>query len=342
MASPGSDDAAASCGDAAGECSHDHRDHSHGHSAKHKKHHTHAYGGNSGSGSGAGASGHSQDGPAALSLPSATAEEDAKYTDQLAALQAWREDVSPSLSERGKAFIAPEATLRRYLRARNGDVDAARENLVETLAWRESNLVPPYHCPACDAAPAAHCFLPLGWDAKSRPIIFGNPARAAESATGPTIHHVVTGLEVALSHPRSAETWVWCVEFKGFGLSHALNARLGITTASVFSRHFCERVGLILLINAPSVFQLLLSALRPFADPRTLDKVRFLTGDAAAVAAQLRDEYGFGEEATEYVRAALDLPGTPGNVPPRLPADGLLMGLPHDLKKAAAAAGPED
>jgi hypothetical protein len=261
-----------------------------------------------------------------------------EHAAQLDEMREWREGVLPTLSERGRHFLAQDATLRRYLRARNGSVPAARDNLLASIQWREQHLAPPLHCAECHATPHAHCFFPIGWTREGRPILYGNPPRAACSDVPPTVRHVTHTLEHCWTHPRSAEQWVWLTDFRGFGFTHAMQARLGIEFATVFSQQFPERLGAIVLLNPPTVFSLLLSAIKPFADARTMAKVVVVNGDAPAVVARLQAEFGFEPHTCEWVSAVLAMDPVPGNLPP-LPAEGHEMALPPPPGQHAADGG---
>lgn len=86
-------------------------------------------------------------------------------------------------------------------------------------------------------------------------------------------------LEKAFEHPRTkAGTWTWLVDFNGFGFRHAMNVRMGIQFAHTFENHFPERLGKVVLVNPPSIFDLALSGIKHFADQRTVDKIFSVSG----------------------------------------------------------------
>lgn len=130
----------------------------------------------------------------------------------------------------------------------------------------------------------------------------------------------------AHQRPCSGEQWVWVVDFRGFGFTHAMQARLGISFAKVFADHFPERLKALCMINPPTVFQLLLSAIKPFADERTMSKVQVLSGTDAEVCKQL-GERGMSSESVEWMRKVLAMDPVPGSLPP-LPASTKKMQLP--------------
>jgi hypothetical protein len=232
----------------------------------------------------------------------------------VAALAAWR-DGNAELTPSERAWCS-EPTLRRYCIARNASAEAALKMLQDTLAWRKSALEPPLCCPRCDLDTTAHCFIPLGIDG-TNVFVYGSPPRASQTNVEDTVRHVVQSLEHCFD-AHGCEQWTWLVDFKDFGLTHAMQARLGITFASVFAAHFPERLRSIVLINSPTVFSMLLAALRPFADPRTLAKVVTVTGEPAVAAAAL-EAHGVPPRIRAWMRAALAAPSGPGRLPP-LPA----------------------
>ncbi|KAI9019905.1 CRAL-TRIO domain-containing protein [Hyaloraphidium curvatum] len=206
--------------------------------------------------------------------------------------------------------------------------------LVPLVAWRDERVLPLValpganaflsdatlrRCPDCDAEEKAHCFLPVGWDSSGRVVVYGSPPRATRSSVPETVDHVVRCLELCFSHPfTTSGQWTWLVDFAGFGLRHAMQARLGITFASTFEAHFPERLGRLVLVNPPGVFDLLLAAIRPFADQRTLDKVVSVHGaptDAAFVA-RVCEAGGFDDEGLRgWVGEVLKTPSGPVGLP---------------------------
>ena len=222
-----------------------------------------------------------------------------------------------------------EACLQRYLVARNADVDAAERALLATLAWREDNVPRVLRCAPCEADATTHCIVPLGWDAAQRPVVWGCPARG-RSLDGPTtVAHVTYALEHVFAHERSAEQWVWCVDFNGFGLRDVLNVQIGLGFASVLPTHYPERLGKIIMINRPFIFDMLLGVLRPILDARTLSKLCSVKGTHAEVAPQLR-EHGFDEDTVTFIVEAMARKAEPtlGSTP-ALPAGAAELQLPR-------------
>ena len=191
-------------------------------------------------------------------------------------LEKWFAESAPTMSELGRKFCTKQ-TFRRYATARNGDFQAAKQNLLETLAWRDTNVPEVLHCPVCDADPFMHCFFPIGLDEHQRLVIYSCASRAKTNDRDITVRHMVHSLEHAWRftdelglHPQ----WVWIIDFNGFGMKNALEFTTSRATLSTFSKHMPERLGATLLINPPAVFGTLLRAVKQFADARTMSKVR--------------------------------------------------------------------
>lgn len=239
--------------------------------------------------------------------------------DHFEVLSSWRDAASLTPIERA---WCTDATLRRYCSARPHSASAALAMLQATLLWRRSAIENPLHCPLCDQDKSSHCFVPIG-KVDASVLIYSCPARAAHSDVEGTVRHVVHSLEHAFECHGCA-TWTWIVDFKGFGLTHALQARLSIAFARVFADHFPERLQHLILINAPTVFGILLSAAQPFADARTLSKIVRINGTPAEVAATFAAR-GIPPELCAWMSHTLSLNAKPGVLPPLPLGAGALM-----------------
>ncbi|KAJ3081335.1 hypothetical protein HK102_002422 [Quaeritorhiza haematococci] len=229
-------------------------------------------------------------------------------------MRSWRDGTALQSDPQAKDFCT-DATLLRYLVARNFHFDHAFQMLQKTLEWRKTAVHENFTCERCDKVSSSHCFIPIGWDASGRVVVYGCPARATDTEVQPIVAHVVHCLEHCWKHPKSAGQWTWLVDFNGFGLSEAMQARLGISFATTFADHFPERLGRLILVNPPRVFSMLLSALKPFADHRTMEKIITVTGSAQAVREKL-GEFEIGPEMAKWTETALGMRATANNIPP--------------------------
>ena len=243
---------------------------------------------------------------------SGAASSPASPEEQLAALVA---QAAPAVQSYACAL-----TQARYLTAHCGRPAEALAGLEATVAWRASAIQPGFACALCREKPGAHCFISLGQDDEGDALIYGAPARASEGGEVPgTVAHCVNSLEKQWGAGGAApQRWSWVVDFRDFGFTHAMQARLGISFATIFKAHFPERLKRILLLNPPTLFKVLVSAIGVVADARTLAKLVVLEAPGPAELCQrLRAEHGVGNaEVQAWLLAAFTEPTTPGTLPP--------------------------
>jgi hypothetical protein len=256
---------------------------------------------------------------------------DEKVEACIVKLKAWREAAEAgsapeagTLSPAARAFLREASTLRRFAVARNGDYGAALKGLLATIAWRDANIPDTLHCRACDADPHMHAFFPIGVDDGGRVVVYACAARAKTNDLEVTVGHMVQSLEFAFRASSALalhHQWVWVIDFTGFSFWHAMQGSTSNATLQTFADHFPERLGSVLLLNPPGLFDILLGLVKAVADSRTMAKVKILrcTPDTAGEALAAHG-IPAGSGMAAYVAEALRLPGKPGHLPP---TDGL-------------------
>ncbi len=99
---------------------------------------------------------------------------------------------------------------------------------------------------------------------------------------------------------------------------------------NTFTSHFPERLGTCIMLNPPTILEILLAVMRPLLDARTLGKahvVRTTHTDAKSFAAAF-EPFGIIDTAQlEFLHAALILPPKAGE----LPDLSLLKGAADDI-----------
>jgi len=228
---------------------------------------------------------------------------------------------APAPDADARAFLT-RLTLNRYATARNGDFEAALANLRATLEWRKVHVPEVLSCPACAADPHSHCFFTVGVEpTQRRVVVYASAAKAKMNEKDVTVQHMVHTLEHAWRATDAlqlAPTWLWIVDFVGFSFWNAMQGSTSNGALSAFGTHMPERLGAILLVNPPGVFDLLLAAVRPFVDSRTMSKVHIVRGDEHSIGAALVKHGllpGAKDGLNKWVSAAMALPGTPGSIP---------------------------
>uniref|UniRef100_A0A803L6S4 CRAL-TRIO domain-containing protein n=1 Tax=Chenopodium quinoa TaxID=63459 RepID=A0A803L6S4_CHEQI len=148
------------------------------------------------------------------------------------------------LSGRNAKFCT-DACLRRYLEARNCNVDKAKKMVEETLKWRD-----------------AYKPEEIRWN--------------TTSAEG-NVRHLVYLLENAiLNLPEGQEQMVWMIDYTGFSMSTSLSVRTARDIINILQNHYPERLGIAVLYNPPRIFYAFWRAVKYFLDPKTSQKVKFV------------------------------------------------------------------
>lgn len=146
------------------------------------------------------------------------------------------------------------------------------------------------------------------------------PSAGAGSAESSGAAAMPTAAAAASASPSvPCHTFTWLVDFAGFGFSHAMQARVGITAASILSNHLPERLHKLVLINPPGVFSLFLSAGRAVVDARTMSKLVTVNASSAAeLEGILTRDYDMPADSARFVSEAHFMPGAgkPGVLPP--------------------------
>jgi len=199
--------------------------------------------------------------------------------------------------------------LARFIVAREGNVDAALRQFLGAVEWAEQTYEPRHEamvCRHCLLEPSSHSHVPIGVEQSERStIMYGCPARATNSDVGPIVRHVARQLEYCYNLHQTGSRWVWCVDYNGFGLKEALQGKLAAKFATLFSNHMPERLHKILLLNPPSIFQVMLKAVKPFVDKRTLNKLVPVSGNADEVIKVLREQHMFPPDALSWLSVVL-------------------------------------
>lgn len=203
-------------------------------------------------------------------------------------------------------------TFLRYLEARDGDVKRAGEMLEQSLTWRAAHVDGrALTCPACNASPNAHCFLPLGEDTRGWQLIYSCAARAANKHADASFTHMSATLEKLFDGSRKPGKIVWLIDMNGFGWRD-MDVSMATTVVPMFSNQYPERMGQIVIIDPPSGLKLIWESLTSLLDPITQRKIKMLRADKDAYFA----EYCKTAAQRNFLQAVLKLKAVPGSLPP--------------------------
>ncbi|KAG6438180.1 hypothetical protein SASPL_103117 [Salvia splendens] len=181
----------------------------------------------------------------------------------------------------GKLVIyCSDGCIARYLRARNWNTKKAIKMLKASLKWRLEYM--PEEIRWDDVAVEAETgkiYRSSYKDKHGRPVLVMRPRCKNTNSIKGQIKYLVYCMENAiLNLGEEQEQMVWLIDFHGFSLS---NVSLKVTkdTAHVLQNHYPERLGVAILCDAPKIFEPFWKMAKPFLEPKTANKVKFVYSD---------------------------------------------------------------
>lgn len=152
--------------------------------------------------------------------------------------------------------LCSDASLSRYLRARNWNSKKAAKMLKETLKWRLE--FKPEKIRWEDVALEAQTgkvYKANYSDKKGRTVLVMRPGFQNTSALGGQIKHLVYCMENAIMTMNpDQEQMVWLIDFQQWTMS-SISVKAARETANILQNHYPERLGLAILYNPPKVFE---------------------------------------------------------------------------------------
>ncbi|KAK6130642.1 hypothetical protein DH2020_035617 [Rehmannia glutinosa] len=178
------------------------------------------------------------------------------------------------------ALYCSDASISRYLRARNWNVKKAVKMLKATLKWRLE--FKPEEIRWDDVAVEAETgkiYRSSYKDKYGRPVLVMRPRCQNSKSIKGQIKYLVYCMENAiLNLPQDQEEMVWLIDFHGFNLSN-ISIKVTRETAHVLQEHYPERLGVAILYDAPKIFEPFWMVAKPFLEQKTANKVKFAYSD---------------------------------------------------------------
>lgn len=209
---------------------------------------------------------------------------------QLVQLKSW-------VSELLKGKVPSDPILLRFLRARDFNVEKAREMLSQSLIWRKKHgvdkILSEYELP-----PVVNDYFPGGWhmhDKEGRPLFILRLGQmdvkgliksvGEEGLTKLTLHVCEEGLRLTdeASHKldRPISTWSLLLDLEGLNMRHlwrpGMKALLHII--EICEANYPETLGRVLIIRAPRVFPIMWTLVSPLIDETSRGKFLFYSGN---------------------------------------------------------------
>ncbi|KAG7973930.1 hypothetical protein I3843_06G020400 [Carya illinoinensis] len=178
------------------------------------------------------------------------------------------------------SIYCSDVSMSRYLRARNWNVKKASKMLKDSLKWRLEYKPEEIRWEeVAHEAETGKIYRSTSIDKHGRPVLVMRPSRQNTKSTKGQIKYLVYCMENAIVNlPPGQEQMVWLIDFEGFNLSN-ISVKLTRETAHVLQDRYPERLGLAILYNPPKFFEPFWMVVKPFLEPKTYNKVKFVYSD---------------------------------------------------------------
>nr|GMD94501.1 random slug protein 5-like [Ipomoea batatas] len=171
-----------------------------------------------------------------------------------------------------------DACLKRYLVARNWNVDKSKKMLEETLKWR-STFKPEeirWHEVAMEGE-TGKVYRANFHDCHGRTVLILRPGMQNTTSLDNQIKHLVYLIENAiLNLPESQEQMAWLIDFTGWSITNNVPIKSARDTISILQNHYPERLAVAFLYSPPRIFEAFWKIVKYFLDPKTFEKVKFV------------------------------------------------------------------
>lgn len=176
------------------------------------------------------------------------------------------------------AIYCSDACLKRYLVARNWNVDKAKKMLEETFKWRSMYKPDEIRWPEIAfESETGKLYRASFHDREGRTVLIMKPGKQNTTSLENQIRHLVYLMENALLNlPEGQEQMSWLIDFNGWSLSTSVPIKSARETVNILQNHYPERLALAFLYNPPRIFEAFWKVVKYFLDPKTFQKVRFV------------------------------------------------------------------
>ncbi|XP_052190905.1 uncharacterized protein LOC127800368 [Diospyros lotus] len=178
------------------------------------------------------------------------------------------------------SIYCSDASISRHLRARSWNVKKAIKMIKETLKWRGKYKPEEIRWDeVAKEAETGKIYRSTYVDKHGRTVLVMRPSCQNSKSVKGQIRYLVYCMENAIMNlPQNQEQMVWLIDFHGFNLSN-ISIKVTRETANVLQDHYPERLGLAVLYNPPKFFEPFWTVVKPFLEPKTVNKVKFVYSD---------------------------------------------------------------
>ncbi|EXB63950.1 hypothetical protein L484_003333 [Morus notabilis] len=171
-----------------------------------------------------------------------------------------------------------DACFRRYLEARNWNIEKSRKMLEDSLKWR-STFKPEeirWDQVAIEGE-TGKVYRANFHDRHGRSVLILRPARQNTASLDNQMRHLVYLIENAiLNLPEGQEQMAWLIDFTGWTLSTSVPIKSARETVNILQNHYPERLAVAFLYNPPRIFEAFWKIVKYFLDTKTFHKVKFV------------------------------------------------------------------
>jgi len=178
-----------------------------------------------------------------------------------------------------------DACLCRFLRAREWDIQKAKEMLETTTKWRMETKPDQIKFEEINhAGSTGDLYISEGKDRKGRVIVYMRPGKTKDTPEirSQYVRHMAWIMETGtakLDTPHTAqEKLVWIIDFQGCKISGGIedNVKMSKDVINVMQNMYPERLGMGFILNPPLPFFVLWKVVGAFLDPVTKRKIQFI------------------------------------------------------------------
>lgn len=182
-----------------------------------------------------------------------------------------------SLSGRSLKYCN-DACLKRYLEARNWNIDKAHKMLEETLKWRATYKPDEIRWHEISHEGETGKVSRANFhDRHGRTVLIMRPGMQNTKDAEGNIRHLVYLIENSiLNLGEGQEQMSWLIDFTGLSLSNSVPVRTARDIINILQNHYPERLAIAFLYNPPRIFEAFWKAVKYFLDPKTSQKVKFV------------------------------------------------------------------
>uniref|UniRef100_A0A2P2KMD2 CRAL-TRIO domain-containing protein n=1 Tax=Rhizophora mucronata TaxID=61149 RepID=A0A2P2KMD2_RHIMU len=159
------------------------------------------------------------------------------------------------LSTRSSKYCT-DACLRRYLEARNWNIDKAKKMLEETLEWRATFKPEEIHWhEVAHEGETGKVFRADFHDKSGRTVLMMRPGMQKTACSEDNVRHLVYIIEnTILNLAEGQEQMSWLIDFTGWS-SAKISVRVTRDIINVFQSHYPQRLAMAFLYNPPRIFE---------------------------------------------------------------------------------------